>query len=135
MTGTSLLQVERETKEGHKVIYGILLPWELRRCDYGEPPEITHQGRFFVVEDLLWKGQPAMCAMVPYGVIVPRSDWGLDDYPGLTTLDDARRLFQHTEDAELVTLQCTRRTSSTPPALDPALWLPEFIYGVVRLKE
>ena len=129
MTGPSLLEVSRKTQEGYKVTYCMNLPWQLRRVDYDVKPAVLHQGRFFVVKDLLWKGKPCEVACMPYGCMVPRADWPVDAHGSLTTLSHAQRYLGHrtkTLDGNPVVLDvsCWKEGSSVHAPLDAALWLP-----------
>ena len=132
MTGSSLLEVSRKTKEGYKVTYCITLPWQLRRVDYDIKPLVLHQGRFFVVKHMEWKGKACEVAFMPYGCMVPRADWPVEAHGSLTTLGHAQRYLGHRTksfnsadgDPIVLDLPCYKDGCAVHASLDPDLWLP-----------
>lgn len=132
MTGPSLLQVGRKTREGFKVTYTLCLPWQLKQADYREDLVVVHQGRFFVIKNLLWEGRLCEVACMPYGCMVPRADWPLYAHEGLTTLAHARRYFGHRSktlayqdgDPIVLDIACWKEGSFVDSSLDTDLWLP-----------
>lgn len=131
MTGSSILEVERRTSEGHAIHYTVSLPWDLRRIDYEVDPNLSHNQIYFEVHDLLWNGKRVDAFFMPMSSIMPFSDLSLESHSAFLTEEDASQAFEGA--LKILDVGCSTKMD---PVFEEALWKPKiFKVGIFERED
>lgn len=130
MTGSSLLKVERNTREGHAIHYTLSLPWELRRIDYGVNPEIVNAQTYIQVKDLMWKGKHVDCFFMPISSMIPFSELSLDSHSEFLLEENAPQAFEGA--LKIVDVECSAKMDTV---FEKGVWTPRIFKVGIFEKE
>ena len=131
MTGSSILEVERKTSEGHTIHYTLSLPWDLRRIDYGVDPDLHHDQIYFQVNNLMWKGKQVEAFFMPMSSMIPFSDLPLESHSAFLMEEDAAQALEGA--LKILDVWCNAKMDAV---FEEGVWKPRiFKVGIFERKD
>jgi len=131
MTGSSILKVERKTREGHTIRYTLCLPPDLRRIDYEVDPDLGHNQIYFQVKDLTWKGKRVDAFFMPMSSMMPSLDLPLESHSVFLMEEDASQAFAGA--LNILDVGCVAKMDSV---FEEGVWKPRvFKVGIFERED